>query len=359
MPRRRDPQIVAEGATTGAAAAVPAGRLARRRAGTDLVARPEPGRAWPLQWAHREWTRQRHEWARTQPDEPAAWHALHGEITGERVWRDASAARYELVLPWRTPPLSLNDRHSWPVRARKVAEVRQTTGWLARAARIGVHERIRVQLLYVPAVHRTRDSDNLVATMKPAVDGLVDAGVVADDNDQHVVRGWPEIRAVDPSRAGLVLLVEPLTGAGRGAHCRGRCGRGSRGASTRSRHRIPRSVSHTFTAPMPSVSPTRYSADRTATSRGQSSRSTASRSGDTRSSSSASSSSLLSWRPCPARARSSCAPADQVRNLRRFPATVTSSSRHARNALLFIGVDHLAEQTDDRERLVRRDPTLL
>ena len=51
---------------------------------------------------------------------------------------------------------------------------------------------------------------NLTATYKPCVDGLVDAHVVVDDDDLHVQRDWPEIRPVDPARAGLILTVEPL-----------------------------------------------------------------------------------------------------------------------------------------------------
>lgn len=115
---------------------------------------------------------------------------------------------HELTLPWSTPPLSLNDRQHWSARARTVAEVRETVAWLARAHRIGRHDRIRVGLIYVPACRRVRDSDNLAATYKPCVDGLVDAGVVVDDDDLHVQRAWPEIRPVDPARAGLTLIVE-------------------------------------------------------------------------------------------------------------------------------------------------------
>lgn len=83
--------------------------------------------------------------------------------------------------------------------------------WLAKVAHIGAHKRVRVTLVYTPATRRTRDSDNLVGTMKPCVDGLVDAGVVADDDDGHVERGWPVIRPADRAAAGLVLLVAPIT----------------------------------------------------------------------------------------------------------------------------------------------------
>lgn len=120
-------------------------------------------------------------------------------------------ARYELPLPWSRPPLSLNQRMHHHARARVVAEVRRTAGWLAKAARIGHHHRVKVELIYTPATRRRRDADNLVAALKPLVDGLVDAGVVADDDDEHVERAMPIITVPDPRCAArLVLVVEPL-----------------------------------------------------------------------------------------------------------------------------------------------------
>ena len=80
MPRRRDPQVVAEGA--------PPERLRRfavedwplSRPEPDWWAEREPHASWHRFLAQREWIRARHAWARTQPDETAAWQVLHGEI---------------------------------------------------------------------------------------------------------------------------------------------------------------------------------------------------------------------------------------------------------------------------------------
>lgn len=117
-------------------------------------------------------------------------------------------------LPWDRPPLSLNDRGShWAVKARKVAEVRQATAWLVRQARLGRFERVRIELHYQPKTRRGRDSDNLAATYKACVDGAVgDAGLVPDDTDVHVERGWPVIHepvAGEPGRLWLVIS-EPI-----------------------------------------------------------------------------------------------------------------------------------------------------
>lgn len=102
-----------------------------------------------------------------------------------------------LELPF-TAALSLNDRMNHWVKAKKVREWREAACWLARAAKIPQCERVRVELHYMPAQERRRDPDNLVASMKPIVDGLVDAGVVVDDTAAFVERCWPVIHAKGP-----------------------------------------------------------------------------------------------------------------------------------------------------------------
>jgi crossover junction endodeoxyribonuclease RusA len=70
-----------------------------------------------------------------------------------------------------------------------------------------------VQLTYTPRIRRTRDADNLVALLKPLVDGLVDAGVVADDDDEQVERAMPVIMARDRTAVPLLLAVELIEAA--------------------------------------------------------------------------------------------------------------------------------------------------
>ena len=59
---------------------------------------------------------------------------------------------YRLGLPWQRPPLSLNDRHSSRGhRDAAIATVRRDAGWVAKAARLGHHEHVTVELHYQPA----------------------------------------------------------------------------------------------------------------------------------------------------------------------------------------------------------------
>lgn len=107
---------------------------------------------------------------------------------------------------YTTPPLSLNDRLHWRVKAKITAEVRE---YVKQSAWYNVPacERILVELHYVPRDRRRRDRDNLVATLKPCLDGLVSAGVVADDAPEYVDWGV-FLDDPDPKDPHLYLRIE-------------------------------------------------------------------------------------------------------------------------------------------------------
>lgn len=117
-----------------------------------------------------------------------------------------SEDRWELVLPWDKPPLSLNQRMHWAKESQWKKTLRQTAFVLARSARIPDLGRCYVELYYSPATRRTRDEDNPVATLKPLADGLVDAGVVADDTPDLMSKTVAFGPITKPAR--LVLVVE-------------------------------------------------------------------------------------------------------------------------------------------------------
>lgn len=118
-----------------------------------------------------------------------------------------------LGLPWETPPLSLNDRYANEVvKSKAVAKVREAAGWVAKGARLGTYERVRVTLHYRPLRRGRRDVDNLVGTLKPCCDGLVDAGLVKDDTPEFMVKEMPVIHEPDGIRRNLWLTIEILDG---------------------------------------------------------------------------------------------------------------------------------------------------
>lgn len=90
-------------------------------------------------------------------------------------------------LPFTSPPLSLNDRHHWAKRNRLNRTVRDITHALARNQRLDpIEVPVVVTLHYRQRVKRRIDKDNLYATIKPAIDGLRDAGVLAEDDHTRV-----------------------------------------------------------------------------------------------------------------------------------------------------------------------------
>ncbi len=119
-----------------------------------------------------------------------------------------------IVLPWPKPPMSMNARDHWAVKAEKVAAVREAVRLLARPHALRLAQAIgtpvEVELCWEVTDKRRRDVDNAVATLKPAIDGLRDAGILADDNSAVVVKAFCSICRGD--RKGLVLIVRPVGG---------------------------------------------------------------------------------------------------------------------------------------------------
>lgn len=123
-----------------------------------------------------------------------------------------STLTWTFRLPWTSPPLSLNSRIHWAAKARITSSVRRTTSRLCKP--LGAANQIQVTLTYIPKDSRRRDADNLVATLKPICDGIVDAGVVTDDDPAHMIKDMPVIAAADPKDPRLELTItvlDPMT----------------------------------------------------------------------------------------------------------------------------------------------------
>lgn len=102
-----------------------------------------------------------------------------------------------MVIPLKsgsTRPLTHNDRLHYRRRAPLIRNIRHAAATWARSKKIPPAEHITVQLHYAPGPARSvTDAPNLTATSKPAIDGLVDAGIVPDDKDEHVTELMPVI----------------------------------------------------------------------------------------------------------------------------------------------------------------------
>ena len=86
----------------------------------------------------------------------------------------------------------MNDRLHKAAEWRIIRDIR--TRMHAEARFIPELERIEVRLVWFVNTRRRRDDENIVATLKPLCDGLVDAEVVPDDTREYMVKHMPEIR---------------------------------------------------------------------------------------------------------------------------------------------------------------------
>ena len=76
--------------------------------------------------------------------------------------------------------------------------------------------RAKLNLTFVFAEQRRRDRDNLLSRFKPGLDAIVDAGLLLDDDAEHLQIGTVDI-LVDPDRAPLTVIdIEEVVGNGGG-----------------------------------------------------------------------------------------------------------------------------------------------
>jgi hypothetical protein len=114
-----------------------------------------------------------------------------------------------LQLPYPKPPLSKNQRlhHMAVYRTRK--RIRDDVRLIARAKHLHAVDEALITLHWRPAVARQRDEDNAFDTVKPCVDGLVDAGVLPGDHSD-IVSTRVEIHPRQPGQPpALWLTIEP------------------------------------------------------------------------------------------------------------------------------------------------------
>src|SRR5688572_3394619 len=103
-------------------------------------------------------------------------------------------SQWVIKMPFLRPPLSLNDRFASYHQERSLQKnIAHDVSIVARraikdGALAADLQRIAVELIYYPSNNGRRDADNIAATLKPILDGHVDAKVIPDDKAEHVVR---------------------------------------------------------------------------------------------------------------------------------------------------------------------------
>lgn len=119
---------------------------------------------------------------------------------------------WTLTLPFNRPA-TLNGRQHWRAKAVETRAWRDAGYYLARKAQVPLLERFTVVLHYAPRTNRRRDVDNLVGSLKPLVDGLVAAGVAADDDHSRYTLTSPVIHDATGEPGRMWAVVVDLGGA--------------------------------------------------------------------------------------------------------------------------------------------------
>ncbi|MFF0481942.1 hypothetical protein [Streptomyces sp. NPDC004435] len=126
----------------------------------------------------------------------------------EAVARMPDAGRsWTLLMPYGEL-LTSNQRLHHMAACRAQRRLRQEAAETARARGLPKLERAAIfYVLHPRPIKRNRDPGNWSVSAKAYVDGLVDAGLLPDDNSTHLAGPYPEIGPPVPSGGARMSLV--------------------------------------------------------------------------------------------------------------------------------------------------------
>lgn len=109
------------------------------------------------------------------------------------------------------PYLNSNQRLHWRTKARKTKAIREAAAWATKALREQPMERVEITAVIHPKTNRRFDPHNLQPSVKAAIDGIVDAQLIADDDFSRVVSVAFVAGAKDPAGARIDLIVKEVS----------------------------------------------------------------------------------------------------------------------------------------------------
>ena len=126
----------------------------------------------------------------------------HGDITRPPSWR--------IALPPNTKLINANQNIHYRRKAELVKVIRNAAWTMARHSNIPALQRAHIYFVIHPDTRTSRrDPGNWAPTAKAAVDGLVDAGVLPDDDSTRLI--GPDPRIGHPVKgAQFVLWITDL-----------------------------------------------------------------------------------------------------------------------------------------------------
>jgi len=116
-----------------------------------------------------------------------------------------------IPLPWTRPPVSLNDRQHYRVKALAMATAKAEAAAAISQAEIAPIVGAEVTLHYRVADRRRCDPDNLAGALKAALDALVATGVLPRDDWVHVPAAHQRIHPPNGDPAAMWLELHSIT----------------------------------------------------------------------------------------------------------------------------------------------------
>ena len=116
---------------------------------------------------------------------------------------------WTLTVQSELPFLNLNQRMHWAKKAQLTKHWRRLAMVNAMAADLPRNlNRVHIIAHVTKPTNRQYDVHNLLPTLKAAIDGLVDYGLIPDDTNQHLV--GPDLRQGDKGPAAVVITITEL-----------------------------------------------------------------------------------------------------------------------------------------------------
>lgn len=118
---------------------------------------------------------------------------------------------WRIELPAGLTLMNSNDRLTIPQRARLTKALREAGRAAAFTARVPRLERAYVTCYLRPKTRGRRDPGNWYPSAKAVLDGIVDAGVLADDDSTRVLGPDMRLGEILKPHPQLVLVLTDLT----------------------------------------------------------------------------------------------------------------------------------------------------
>jgi crossover junction endodeoxyribonuclease RusA len=110
-----------------------------------------------------------------------------------------------IELPPDLPLLNANDRIHYRERSKRVEKLRSEAYKAAKFSGVMTFSRVKVRCIFRAPDNRRRDSANIYPSFKACLDGIVDAGVLKDDNDKYVTE-FTIMRGENLSKRSQLIL---------------------------------------------------------------------------------------------------------------------------------------------------------